>query len=69
VAPAALVSDITAGLVDDQDVPIELWIHPGTSLVTAARLTTTIDDGETTWDLELGRYGETFTIDPPEGVS
>jgi lipoprotein LprG len=68
-APAALVSDITAGLVDDQDVPIELWIHPGSSLVTAARLTTTIDGGETTWDLELGRYGETFTIDPPEAVS
>jgi lipoprotein LprG len=68
-APADLVADITAGLVDDQDVPIELWIHPGTSLVTAARLTTTIDGGETTWDLELGRYGESFTIDPPEGVS
>ena len=68
-APAALVADITAGLVDDQDVPIELWIHPCTSLVTAARLTTSIDGGETRWDLELGRYGETFTIDPPEGVS
>lgn len=69
IAPAALVADITAGLVDDQDVPIELWIQPGTSLVTAARLRTALDGADTTWDLELGRYGEPFTIDPPENVS
>ncbi len=69
IAPAALVADITAGLVDDQDVPIDLWIQPGTSLVTAARLRTSLDGADTTWDLELGRYGEPFTIEPPENVS
>ena len=42
-APAAEVRNITVGLVRDQDVPVELWIHPTTSLVTRAEFTTVID--------------------------
>ena len=38
--PAAEVSNITVGLVEDQDVPVELWIHPGTLLVTRAEFAT-----------------------------
>lgn len=68
IAPAAEVQNITVGLVRDQDVPVELWIHPGTSLVTRAEFTTTIDGAESRWVLELGRYGETFTIRPPANV-
>jgi len=67
-APADEVSNITVGLVRDQDVPVEMWIHPGTSLVTAVEFTTVIDGGESQWTLELGRYGERFTITPPENV-
>lgn len=67
-APAAQVEDITVGLVRDQDVPVDLWIHPGTALVTRAELTTTIDGAESRWELELGRYGESFTIRPPANV-
>jgi lipoprotein LprG len=67
-APAEQVSDITVGLVQDQDVDVELWIHPDTKLVTAAAFETTIDDATSQWELELGRYGDTFEIEPPANV-
>lgn len=67
-APAAEVQNITVGLVRDQDVPIELWIHPGTSLVTSAEFDTTIDGSASQWRLDLDRYGESFTIRPPLNV-
>jgi len=69
IAPAAQVREITVGLVRDQDVPIELWIHPATSLVTAAELTTVIDAAESNWALALSNYGDSFTIKPPENVT
>ena len=68
IAPAAEVQNITVGLVRDQDVPVELWIHPGTSLVTRAAFTTSIDGAESRWVLDLGRYGESFTIRPPANI-
>lgn len=68
IAPASEVRNVTAGLVRDQDVPVDLWIHPQTSLVTAAEFTTAIDGSETHWLLELDRYGDEFTIDPPENL-
>lgn len=68
IAPAAEVRNITVGLVRDQDVPVDLWIHPGTTLVTHAEFDTVIDGGESTWALTLDRYGDTFTIEPPENV-
>jgi hypothetical protein len=67
-APAAQVSDITVGLVRDQDVAVEFWIHPSTFLVTAAEFETTIDGGTARWALELSRYGDTFLIEPPANV-
>ena len=68
VAPAAEVRNITVGLVRDQDVPIDLWIHPGTSLVTSAEFETTLEGGASQWRLDLGSYGEAFTIRPPLNV-
>jgi len=67
-APAAEVRNITVGLVRDQDVPVDLWIHPGTSLVTSAEFETTIDGAASQWRLDLDRYGESFTIRPPLNV-
>src|SRR5690606_13436830 len=67
-APAAEVQNITVGLVRDQDVPVELWIHPGTSLVTRAEFATTIDGSDSRCVLDPGRYGESFTIRPPANV-
>ena len=68
MAPADEVRNITVGLVRDQDVPVELWVHPTTSLVTRAEFTTTIDGAESRWVLELDRFGDTFTIRPPTNV-
>ena len=65
-APAADVANITVGLVENQDVTVDLWVHPGTSLVTAMEFDTELGGGTAQWELELARYGESFTIDPPE---
>jgi len=66
VAPAANIEIISAGLVRDQDVAIDFWIHPVTGLVTDAEFTTTYRGADTDWVLELGDYGETFEINPPQ---
>jgi lipoprotein LprG len=66
LAPAAQVEIISAGLVRDQDVEIDFWIHPVTGLVTAAEFTTTFEGAESEWVLELRDYGETFEISPPQ---
>lgn len=65
-APAAQVEIISAGLVRDQDVAIDFWIHPVSGLVTAAEFTTVYDGAETHWMLELRDYGDTFDIVPPQ---
>jgi lipoprotein LprG len=67
-APAAQVSNITVGLVEGQDVAVDLWIHPDSMLVTAAEFDTVIDDATSTWELELDRYGDNFDIQPPTNV-
>lgn len=67
-APADQVSNITVGLVRDQDVEVDLWIHPTTSLVTAAEFETAIDGERARWTLELTRYGDAFVIEPPTNV-
>ncbi len=66
VAPAEQMEIISAGLVRDQDVLIDFWIHPVTGLVTAAEFTTTFDGADSDWVLELRDYGDTFEIDPPQ---
>jgi len=68
IAPAAEVRNITVGLVRDQDVPVDLWVHPATSLVTHAEFETLIDGAQSQWALTLDRYGETFSIEPPANV-
>jgi hypothetical protein len=68
LAPAEEVRNITVGLVSGQDVPVDLWIQPGTNLVTAAEFTTTLDGQDSAWVLELERYGDEFTISAPENV-
>jgi lipoprotein LprG len=70
LAPSEQVRDITVGLVRDQDVTVDLWVHPSSYLVTAAEFDTSLgDDGATShWVLELDRYGESFSIEPPSNV-
>ena len=66
VAPAANIEVISAGLVRDQDVAIDFWIHTVTGVVTAAEFTTTYQGADSDWELELRDYGETFEISPPQ---
>jgi lipoprotein LprG len=66
VAPAARMEIITAGLVEDQDVPMDFWVRRDTGLVTAAEFSTEFDGGITDWVLELSNYGETFDIRTPD---
>jgi lipoprotein LprG len=67
-APAEQVSNITVGLVQGQDVAVDLWVHPETFLVTDAEFETTIGDARSDWALELDRYGDEFQIEPPANV-
>ena len=64
-APAEQVEVITAGLVSDLDVQMDLWVDPVTALVTDLEFTADVGDGDTHWVLELSDYGETFDIEPP----
>lgn len=65
VAPAAEVEVITAGLVRNQPVEMDLWLHPVSGLVTAVEFDTEIDEGQVSWVLELSDYGADVAIEPP----
>jgi lipoprotein LprG len=57
---------ITAGLVRNQDVEIDFWIQPVTALVHSVEFSTDLGDGPIDWSLELSRYGDEFSIVPPD---
>lgn len=63
-APAERMRKVTAGLVR-QDVELDLWMHPVTTLITALEFTTEFEGEESEWVLELDDYGETFEITDP----
>jgi len=67
-ASAADVRNITVGLIRDQDVPVDFWIHPSTALVTSAEFTTVVYGEDALWALDLDNYGDDFTIVRPENV-
>lgn len=64
-APAAELRVITAGLVRNQDVELDLWFHPVSGVVTAAEFTTEFDGESTDWELKLSDYGKEIQIEPP----
>ncbi len=64
-APEAMTA-ITAGLVRDQEVEIDLWVNPETSEVTSVEFETVFNEAVSSWRLELAEYGEPFDISPPE---
>jgi lipoprotein LprG len=66
VAPAERIESITAGLVTNQDVTMDFWLRRDTGLVSAAEFSTTFGGDSTDWTLELGHYGDTFTIAAPD---
>ena len=68
IAPAEQVEIITARLVRDQDVEIDLWVQPVTGLVAAAEFDVPTSEGDVTWTLELRDYGDDFDISRPDGL-
>ena len=65
VAPAAAMQTITAGLVRGQDVELDIWMHPVTTLITAVEFRTEFRGETSSWLLELDEYGESFDISDP----
>ncbi len=55
-APPERIEGVTAGLVRNQDVVIDLWIHPVTGLVTAVEFDTAFGDDVASWTLDLTEY-------------
>lgn len=57
---------ITAGLVDDQDVVLDIWIDPETGYVREAEFITIYRGEETTWRLTFSDFGEPIEITIPD---
>lgn len=65
-APAARIETITAGLVSNQDVDLDLYLDPQTGHVVEVVFDATTAAGVSTWDLRFFGYGDDITIVPPD---
>lgn len=65
-APAVRIEKITAGLVRDQDVDLDLWLDPDTGHVLEVTFETETAAGVSTWELRFFDYGDDIEIVPPE---
>lgn len=64
-ATAGRVELLTAGIVADQQVEIELVIDSETFHVLTADFSTESDEGTTDWHIELGSFDRVVTIEAP----
>jgi lipoprotein LprG len=69
LGPAARIDIITFGLVDDQDVVIDLWLDPVTAHVTEGTFTTLYRGEEATWQMTFSDYGEDVSIPIPSEIN
>lgn len=60
------VESITAGLVSNQDVELELWIDIVTGHVREVAFTAISSNGQSFWTLTFSDYGADITIEPPD---
>ena len=65
---AERVDLLTAGIVADQQVEIELVVDSETFHVLTADFSTTADEGITDWHIELGSFDGVVTINAPASV-
>jgi len=65
LAPAARIETITAGLVSDQDVDLDLYLDPGTGHVVGVVFDAITAAGVSSWDLRFFGYGDSIEIVPP----
>lgn len=66
LAPALRIETITAGLVSDQDVEVDLWLDPDTGHVLEVMFDATTPAGVSSWELRFFDYGDDIKIVPPE---
>lgn len=60
------VEAITAGLVSNQDVVLDLWIDTATGEVREVEFSASSTNGESFWTLTFFDYGADVTIEPPD---
>lgn len=65
VASGPHLAAVTAGLIGDDDTPIDIWLHPVTGHVTRLEFETQTGTGAASWSVELRDYDAEFEISPP----
>ena len=69
IAAATRVEVMTAGLVRDQNVLVDLWLDQVTGRVLRAEFPTEADGATSQWTLSFNGYGTEVSIDPPDLAS
>ncbi|NQV05621.1 LppX_LprAFG lipoprotein [bacterium] len=64
IEPARITS-LTLGLVESQEVDLELWVDPGTHLVSRAAFSTSGGAGISDWLIQLSGFNAPADIAPP----
>ena len=59
------VGVLTAGLVSDQQVVVDLLVDAATALLTKVTFSTEGADGRSDWVLEMFAFDEPVTVEPP----
>jgi len=66
VIPPERIATLTVGLVESQEVPVEMMIDPATFLLRRVEFSTVGADGASDWVITLSEFGEPVSIEPPD---
>lgn len=69
IAPQQRIETITANLVRDQDVAVDIWIDATTGHILEVIFDATTAAGVSTWDLRFFDYGADIAIVPPDELA
>lgn len=69
VAPEARIETITANLVRNQDVEVDMWLDTMTGHVLEVNFEATTSAGVSTWNLRFFDYGDDIEIVPPDELA
>jgi hypothetical protein len=59
------IATLTAGLVEPQEVEVDLFVDPTSYLLRRAEFATEGEDGSSEWVITLSRFDEPVTVDAP----
>ncbi|MCP3935585.1 MAG: LppX_LprAFG lipoprotein [Actinomycetia bacterium] len=68
MAQADHVEYVTARLVRNQDLIIDMWVETDTALIRSVEFSNDHAGGTTDWSLELDQYDEEMTVEVPEDI-